>query len=349
MAKPAIITVDDDPQVLAAVERDLRQRYAAAHRIIKAASGAEALEALGGLKQRGDTVALIVADQRMPQMTGTEFLLAAAGLFPQARTVLLTAYADTEAAIQAINDVGLDHYLMKPWDPPEERLYPVLDDLLDDWQPQRRCALRRHPGAGHHLVAAHPRRQGLPGPQPGPVPIPRHRARRRRAARSWSRPGPSPDLPLVLFPDGTTLHATRAAELSPTRSACRPRPRLRFYDLIVVGRRARRAGRRGVRRLRRAADGADRARGHRRPGGHLLAHRELPGVSQRDLGHRPGPAGRRPGADASAAEIITAGEVVGVTVEDPVKVVTLADGSHLSCRALIIATGMTTRTLGVPG
>ena len=116
MAKPAIITVDDDPQVLSAVERDLRRRYAADHRILRAESGADALAALTELKKRGDTVALILADQRMPAMTGTEFLLAATPLFPEARTVLLTAYADTDAAIQAINDVGLDHYLMKPWE-----------------------------------------------------------------------------------------------------------------------------------------------------------------------------------------------------------------------------------------
>jgi len=134
MAKPAIVTVDDDPQVLNAVERDLRARYASDYRIVGATSGAEALEAVTALKKRGDEIALFLVDQRMPAMTGTEFLLEAAPSYPNARTVLLTAYADTDAAIQAINDVGLDHYMLKPWSPPEDRLYPVLDDLLDDWK-----------------------------------------------------------------------------------------------------------------------------------------------------------------------------------------------------------------------
>src|ERR1035441_4038983 len=133
MAKPILLTVDDDPEVLRAVERDLRRRYAEHYRVLRADSGATALEALGGLKRRGDSVALLLVDQRMPQMTGVEFLGQAMELFPNAKRVLLTAYADTDAAIQAINSARIHHYLLKPWDPPEEHLYPVLDDLLDDW------------------------------------------------------------------------------------------------------------------------------------------------------------------------------------------------------------------------
>ena len=134
MAKPIMLTVDDEPQVLNAVERDLRRQYGGEYRILKAGSGAEALEAVRQLKQRNAPVALFLADQRMPTMAGTEFLAEARKLYPDARKVLLTAYADTEAAIQSINTIGLDHYLMKPWDPPEQTLYPVLDDLLSDWQ-----------------------------------------------------------------------------------------------------------------------------------------------------------------------------------------------------------------------
>ncbi len=134
MAKPAIVAVDDDPQVAAAVARDLRSRYAQDYRIVAANSGAEAQEAVQHLKDRGDAVALLLADQRMPQMEGTEFLTLAREIVPQAKRLLLTAYADTEAAIQAINEVDLDYYLMKPWDPPEEKLYPVLDEMLDDWR-----------------------------------------------------------------------------------------------------------------------------------------------------------------------------------------------------------------------
>ncbi|MDX1511003.1 MAG: response regulator, partial [Nitriliruptorales bacterium] len=130
MAKPAILAVDDDPQVLAAVRADLRSEYGKTHRILAESSGADALETVEQLALRGDEVALFLVDQRMPNMSGTEFLLAANEIFPDAGKVLLTAYADTEAAIQSINDVGLDHYLLKPWSPPEDNLYPVLDDVL---------------------------------------------------------------------------------------------------------------------------------------------------------------------------------------------------------------------------
>ena len=133
VAKPAIVAVDDDPQVAAAVARDLRKRYAEDYRIVAADSGAEALDAVQQLKDRGDAVALLLADQRMPEMEGTEFLTKAREIVPRAKRLLLTAYADTEAAISAINEVGLDYYLMKPWDPPDEKLYPVLDEMLDDW------------------------------------------------------------------------------------------------------------------------------------------------------------------------------------------------------------------------
>src|SRR5918998_6513148 len=134
MVKPVILAVDDDPQVLRAVERDLRRKYAREYRVLRADSGEAALGALDTLKLRGDPVALFLVDQRMPRMTGVEFLEKAVELFPEAKRDLLTAYADTEAAIRAINEVGLDYYLQKPWDPPEEHLYPILDDQLDDWQ-----------------------------------------------------------------------------------------------------------------------------------------------------------------------------------------------------------------------
>src|SRR5829696_10028859 len=133
MAKPILLTVDDDPEVLRAVERDLRRRYGSEFRVMRAESGQAALDALHQLKARGDAVAMLVADQRMPQMTGVEFLEKARVLYPDAKRVLLTAYADTDAAIRAINTVRIHYYLMKPWDPPEENLYPYLTDLLADW------------------------------------------------------------------------------------------------------------------------------------------------------------------------------------------------------------------------
>src|SRR5271168_4724854 len=151
--KPVIMTVDDDPAVSRAVARDLRRHYGEAHRIVRAESGADALETLKQLKLRGETVATLVADYRMPQMTGIEFLEHAMDLYPSARRVLLTAYADTSAAIDAINIVDLDHYLLKPWDPPEEKLYPVIDDLLRAWQDEDRKPVREAKLVGHRWSA----------------------------------------------------------------------------------------------------------------------------------------------------------------------------------------------------
>src|SRR5499426_4720529 len=140
MPKPILLTVDDDPEVLNAIERDLRQHFRTDYRVVKASSGAQALETLQELMQRGSPVALFLVDERMPEMSGTQFLLEAIKLYPDARRVLLTAYADTETAITAINQVGLDHYLLKPWEPPSARLYPVLEDLLSDWFARARSA-----------------------------------------------------------------------------------------------------------------------------------------------------------------------------------------------------------------
>src|SRR5262245_53248390 len=133
MPKPVLLTVDDDAEVLNAIERDLRQHFRADYRVVKASSGPEALDAVRQLKERGTPLALFLVDERMPQMSGTQFLLEAVKIYPDARRVLLTAYADTETAITAINKIGLDHYLLKPWEPPSTRLYPVLEDLLSDW------------------------------------------------------------------------------------------------------------------------------------------------------------------------------------------------------------------------
>ena len=138
MAKPIILAVDDDPEVLRAVDRDLRRHYGEQYRVLRADSGQQALDTLNQLQARNEAAALLVVDQRMPQMTGVQFLEQAIQIFPECKRVLLTAYADTEAAIQAINAVKIDYYLTKPWDPPEEKLYPVLDDLLDDWQAEFR-------------------------------------------------------------------------------------------------------------------------------------------------------------------------------------------------------------------
>jgi thioredoxin reductase (NADPH) len=232
--KPAIVTVDDDPAVLNAVERDLRRHYGAEYRILKVDSGMRALETVSELKARNHPVALFVVDERMPQMTGTEFLTAAKDLYPDARKVLLTAYADTDVAIAGINRVGLDHYLMKPWDPPEEHLYPVLDDLLAAWS------------AGHHPPFLGIRVAGSRwSPQCHAV---KDFLSRTQTPYEWldveangstralvERVSPGlARLPVVFFPDGSALVEPSARDLAERlglqTAATRP-----FYDLIVVG------------------------------------------------------------------------------------------------------------------
>src|ERR687893_1185288 len=162
MGKPVILAVDDDPQVLRAVERDLRRRYAREYRVLRADSGESALDTLGKLKLRGDPVALFLVDQRMPRMTGVEFLEEAIERFPDAKRALLTAYSDTEAAIRAINEVGLDYYLQKPWDPPDQNLYPSLDELLADWRGDAEPApAGGRAGGGRGGAGARPAREFL--------------------------------------------------------------------------------------------------------------------------------------------------------------------------------------------
>ncbi len=234
MAKPAILAVDDDPQVLSAVARDLRSRYGEEFRIVRAPSGAEALEAVSQLQGRGDVVAAYVVDQRMPSMTGTQFLAAAREIFPDAKKVLLTAYADTDAAIDAINTVALDHYLMKPWDPPEENLYPVIDDLLSDWR-----ANVPPPFDGIRVVGArwspisHDVRDFLARNQ---IPyrfvdVERDDEAARMVDAATDGAG---TVPIVFFPDGSNLiqpnHVELAGKVGLQTEAHNP-----FYDLIIVG------------------------------------------------------------------------------------------------------------------
>jgi thioredoxin reductase (NADPH) len=345
VAKPAIITVDDDPQVLDAVQRDLRARYAADYRIVAAPSGPQALEALRSLKQRGDEVALIVADQRMPEMSGTEFLLAAAPVYPSARTVLLTAYADTDAAIQAINEVGLDHYLLKPWSPPEDRLYPVVDDLLADWQ-----ANTEAPFDGIRVLgttwspATHDAKDFLARNQ-----IPYRFLDIERdadAAAVIAAAGDAP-LPLILFADGTSLSSPDRRTLA-ARVGLHTEATASFYDLIVVG-----AGPAGLASglygasegLRTVVIEREATGGQAGTSSRIENYLGFPkGIAGSDLARRAATQAQRLGA-----EIITAGEVVAMRVEDQVKFVALGDGTELSGRAVVLATGMTTRILDVPG
>jgi len=347
MAKPIILTIDDEPQVRDAVERDLARHYRRNYRIIKVSSGAEGLDTLHRLKQRNDTVALFLVDQRMPEMSGTEFLAEARDIYPEARKVLLTAYADTEAAISAINAVGLDHYLMKPWTPAEENLYPILDDLVSDWEATATLPYEGIRVAGTLWSASsHAIKDFLARSQ-----IPYQFLDIERDAEAKSLVEQANDsthqLPVVFFPDGSFLIEPSLTEVA-EKAGLRTRAAEPFYDLIVVG-----AGPTG---LAAAVYGASE-------GVHtLLIDKETPGGQagtssriENYLGFPKGLSGadlaRRATAQASrlGAEILSAQEVVSVGLRDPYRLVTLANGSELACRAVVIASGVSVRELDVPG
>jgi thioredoxin reductase (NADPH) len=347
MAKPIILTLDDEEYVRRAVERDLRRHYRNDFRIIKASSGAEGLETVRRLKQRNDVIALFLVDQRMPEMSGTEFLAAARSVYPEARKVLLTAYADTEAAISAINTVGLDHYLMKPWTPAEENLYPILDDLISDWETTATVPYDGIRVAGTLWSAtSHAVRDFLARSQ---IPYQFLDIERDADARALVEQADQAtyQLPVLFFPDGSVLIEPSLTEVA-EKAGLRTQATEPFYDLIVVG-----AGPAG---LAAAVYGASE-------GVHtLLIDKETPGGQagtssriENYLGFPKGLSGadlaRRATAQASrlGAEILSAQEVVSIGLRDPYRVVTLASGSELVCRALIIATGVSVRVLDVPG
>ena len=350
--KPVLFAIDDDPEVLRAVERDLRRRYARGrngdgYRVLRANSADSALDTLGQLKLRGDTVALFLVDQRMPRTTGVEFLEETRDLYPEAKKVLLTAYADTDAAIKAINDIGLDYYLQKPWDPPEENFYPVLDDLLGDWRSHYRPPFegirvvgnRWSPGS--HAIKDFLARNRVPY-QWQDVEV---------LEEAWQlvsqADGGEPRLPLVVFPDGTYLEAPENVEVA-EKVGLRTRAERPFYDLIIVGG--------GPSGLAAAVYGASEGLKT------VLIEREAPGgqagTSSRIENYLGFPAGLS-GADLSQravaqarrfeVEILTPQEVAEVRVEDPYRVVRLADGTEISCHALLITTGVSYRKLEVPG
>jgi thioredoxin reductase (NADPH) len=347
MIKPVIMTVDDEPEVLNAVERDLRRRYGADYRIVKAASGAQALEATRQLKHRNAPVALFLVDARMPQMSGTEFLIEARQLYPDARKVLLTAYADTDVAIAGINKVGLDHYLMKPWDPPAERLYPVLDDLLSDWSASFRPPFEGIRVAGSlwspksHEVKDFLSRNLTPYQW---IDVEQDAAA--RAEVEAASPGLS-RLPVVFFPDGTTLLEPGARALA-EKLGLQTTAKQPFYDLLIVG-----GGPTGL-----AAAVYGGSEGLRT----VLVERETTGGQagtsasiENYLGFPSGLSGadlsRRATAQAKrfGAEVLTAREITRIRADGPYRIATLEDGSELGCYALLLACGMQVRRLEAPG
>lgn len=347
MVKPTILTVDDDRAVLNSVERDLRQKYGRDYRIIKVDSGAMALEILAQLKQRSETVALFVVDQRMPHMSGIQFLEQAVQVFPDARKALLTAYADTEAAINAINKVGLDYYLMKPWDPPEEHFYPVLDGLLDDWR-----ANVRLPFEGVRVVGV------MLSPECHDIKefLARHSIpyqwldleRDIEARRLLGAAAINESLaPVLFFPDGEMLVRPTPQQVA-EKVGLRTRAENPFYDVIIIG-----GGPAGLSAaVIASADGLKV----------LLIERHAPGGQagnspkiENFLGFPSGISGgeltRRAVAQARrfGAEILSTQSVSRIRSEGNTKFVTLADGSEVSAKIVLIATGAWFRTLDLPG
>jgi len=428
MAKPVIFTIDDDPDVLRALERDLRQQYSERFRVMRASSGASALGALHQLRERRNAVALMLVDQRMPQMSGVELLEQALPLFPDAKRVLLTAYADTDAAIRAINSAHIDYYLLKPWDPPADRLYPVLDDLLDDWLASYRAPFEgvrvvghrwspksfevRDFLARHHVpyqwldVETEPEARRLaalaateegggagaavengPAPQDGGAGASAGDgagegtgasagdgsggtaaveslgtadaavtdvAPAAGAPASAGAPGagevawtPAGRLPVVFFADNSFMIEPSRAQLA-ERIGLRTRAESRFYDLVIVGG--------GPAGLAAAVYGA--SEGLRT----LMVERDAPGgqagTSSRIENYLGFPAGlsgaelaRRAVAQAQrfGVEILNPQEATGLRREDPYRIISLSDGSEVSCHALVVATGVSYRKLAVPG
>ena len=346
MSRTTIVAVDDDRAVLASVERDLRQKYGRDYRIVKAESGAAALELVNELKRRNEAIALFVVDQRMPRMTGVEFLEQANGIFPDARKVLLTAYADTDAAISAINDIDLDFYLMKPWDPPDEHLYPVLGGLLDDWRTNVKLPFEgiRVVGAmwssASHEIKDFLARSSLPYLW---LDVERDEEAQRLMA---TLAGDALKIPLLQFPDGEVLIQPTTLEVA-EKAGLRTKAENPFYDVVIVG-----SGPAGLSAaVYASADGLNV----------LLLERHAPGGQagnspkiENFLGFPSGISGsdltRRAVAQAKrfGTEVLTAQSVEGLRVEGSTKVVSLSDESEISAKMVLIATGAWFRLLDLP-
>jgi thioredoxin reductase (NADPH) len=345
-SRPAIITVDDDPSVSRGVARDLRRKYGETHRIVRAESGAQALDALRQMKLRGDLVAVILADYRMPNMTGIEFLEQAMDLYPAARRVLLTAYADTDAAIEAINVVDLDHYLLKPWDPPEEKLYPVVDAMLDAWAatdhrptPQTKIVGDRWSARSSEVREFLARNQ---------VPY-RWYLSDEPAGEQLLKAANADELhlPVVITADGEPLIQPTDAELA-ERVGLNTTPTEAFYDLIVIGGGPAGLGAavygasEGLRTVlvERTATGGQAGQSSR-----IENYLGFPdGVSGAQLTDR-----ARRQATKFGAEVVTTRDVVGLEVNGSARTVRFADGATLDGHTVILATGVSYRQLNAPG
>jgi len=344
--RPVIVTVDDDPSVSRAVARDLRKQYGERHRIVRAESGEQALDALRQLKLRGDQVAVILADYRMPGLSGIEFLERAMDIYPYARRVLLTAYADTNAAIDAINVVDLDHYLLKPWDPPEEKLYPVVDDLLRDWKRDERKPVKEAKLVGHRWSAPSAEmREFLARNQ---VPYRWFASDSDEGRRLLDAAGADGrDLPVLITAEGEPLIAPSQPEVA-AKVGLSTRPDREFYDLVVVGG--------GPAGLGAAVYGA--SEGLRTLLVEKFATGGQAGQSSRIenyLGFPDGLSGgqltdrARRQAVKFGAELLTTIEATSVDVNGSARTVRFSDGSEVDTKAVILAMGVSYRSLEAPG
>jgi thioredoxin reductase (NADPH) len=347
MSKPTILTVDDDPQVSAAITRDLAGRYGGDYRVVRATSGPEALAVLARLALRDEPVALIAADQRMPGMTGIEMLSQARVHAPGAKFLLLTAYADTDVAIKAINDIGLDHYLLKPWDPPQERLYPVVDDLLDDWREANRDHTADVRVVGHRWSErSHDTKMFLARNH---VPYRWYDIERDPEARRLQdlARAAAADLPLVLVPDGEVLRSPSTLELAGALGL-RTTAQQPLYDVCIVG-----GGPAGLAAaVYAASEGLSTVVVEREaPGGQAGQSAAIEnylgfprGLSGSDLTRRAIAQARRFGA-----EMVLARDVVGFEARGPVRAVRFDGSGEIEARALIVATGVAYRRLEAAG
>jgi len=350
MAKPILFSVDDDASVLRAIERDLRSQYGAEYRVMASDSPQQALDVLKQLKLRSDTVALLLADQRMPQMDGVGFLQEAMRIYPDAKRALLTAYADTNAAISAINDASINYFFMKPWDPPNVHLYPQLDDLLDDWKASYRPAFEgirvlgtrwspRSYELRDFLARNHVPYQWID------VELTSNDIETKRLLEALGDEGTR--LPVVLFPDGTKFLESVPTNIA-QKVGLRTRAQTNFYDLAIVGG--------GPAGLAAAVYGASEGLKT------VIVEREAPGgqagMSSRIENYLGFPTGLSGGdlarravvqAQRFGVEILSPQEAVDLRLEGPYRIVKLADGNEISCHALMIATGVQWRRLDAPG
>lgn len=350
MAKPAIVTVDDDAEVLRSVERDLRRKYAEDYRVLRADSGQAALEIVRELQVRNNPVALFLVDQRMPGMSGVEFLEQAVKFYPDAKRVLLTAYADTDAAIAAINGARISHYLLKPWDPPEENFYPVLDDLLEDWRADYRPPFEGIRVLGNRWSPASHSIKDLLARNHIPYRwLDVETAETDREVKNLLdslKPEEKSNLPLLVFPDGARMAKPEPIDVA-EKVGLKTRATEEFYDLAIVGG--------GPAGLAAAVYGA--SEGLRT----IMIEREAPGgqagMSSKIENYLGFPAGlsggdltRRAVAQAKRFGVeILAAEASKVRVDGAYRFVELGNGSEISCHALLIATGVQWRKLDSPG